>query len=67
MGAVPAWRAKCPSVGKRWAPAVWPMMIAAVTGPQPGWASSWGQCASIRVVSSENSSRSSQTISLRCA
>jgi hypothetical protein len=35
-GAVPACRAKCPSVGNRWAPAVRPMMIAAVTVPHPG-------------------------------
>ena len=37
-GAVPACRAKCPSVGNRWAPAVWPMMIAAVTVPPLPWA-----------------------------
>ena len=33
IGAVPVWRAKHASVGNRLAPAVWPMMIAAVTGP----------------------------------
>ena len=43
IGAVPAWRAKHASVGKRWAPAVWPMMIAAVTGPQLCSANSAGQ------------------------
>ena len=63
IGAVPACRAKCPSLGKRCAPAVWPMMIAAVMVPQPGWASSWGACASIRLPSSANSSRCARPIS----
>ena len=40
------------------------MMIAAVTIPQPGWASSWGACASIRPVSSVSSWRSSRPISV---
>ena len=49
---------------KRSPPAVWPMMIAAVTVPQPGWARSCGACASARVSSSASSSRSSRPISL---
>jgi CheY-like chemotaxis protein len=43
IGAVAVWRAKPASVGKRLALAVWPMMIAAVTGPQPCSASRAGQ------------------------
>jgi hypothetical protein len=39
-GAEPAWRAKCPSVGNRSAPAVRPMMVAAVSVPQLGSATS---------------------------
>ena len=64
IGAVPACRAKYASVGNRLAPAVWPMMIAAVTVPQPCWSSSCGAWASIRLLSSASSSRSSLAISL---
>jgi hypothetical protein len=42
IGAVPAWRAKHASVRNRSAPAVWPMRIAAVTGPHPRSVSSCG-------------------------
>jgi hypothetical protein len=42
IGAVPAWRAKHASMRNRSAPAVWPMRIAAVTGPHPRSGSTCG-------------------------
>jgi hypothetical protein len=44
IGAVPACNAKLASALNRWAPAVRPIRIAAVSGPQPTSASSCGRC-----------------------
>src|SRR5918999_631921 len=45
MGAIPAARASLASVAKRSAPAISPTSLAAVSGPQPGSATSCGQLA----------------------
>lgn len=55
IGAAPAWRAKCPSVGKRAAPAVRARKVAAVSVPQPRSASSPGARARTRSRSSRSS------------
>src|SRR6478672_8125882 len=43
MGAMPAARASLASEAKRSAPAISPTSLAAVSGPQPGSATSWGR------------------------
>src|SRR5205807_3035880 len=63
IGATPAWRAKCPSVGNRLAPAVRPIRVAAVIGPIPGSASRSGRSASISWMSSDSSWRSERVSS----
>ena len=42
IGATPAARASLAGVAKRWAPAISPMSLAAMSGPKPGSASSCG-------------------------
>jgi hypothetical protein len=64
MGAVPACLAKHASERKRCAPAVRPMITAAVTVPMLRCSSSCGACAVMRSVSSEKSASCSLVISL---
>ena len=67
IGAVPAWRAKLASLGKRSAPAVRPISSAAVRAPQPVSASSCGRCALTRASSSRSSASTWRVSARMCA